>query len=70
MKILHTAFGETREVSVDIYQNGTKIEATEYDQVLWVEREEDWYALISPKLRKQKVAVVIAQKWRDSENNL
>lgn len=62
--ILYTAFGKTRSVPVELY-NMTPDD--EPDQVLWVERSEDYYALMSPRLRNKKVAIVTRDAWLRSE---
>jgi hypothetical protein len=58
--IVATFFGETKEVLATIYNAHLpgKIE-----KVLWVERPEDNYALISPQLRNKKVAAVTRDHW-------
>ena len=44
----YTAFGKTKQVPIVVYRNN-KIEKDVcfWDDELWIERSEDWYALMS-----------------------
>lgn len=67
MKINYTMFGETRLVSVSKLHNMK--EGDQHDEVLWVERDEDYYALLSPQLRDKKVVVITRHEWLNSEGS-
>lgn len=57
-------WGETKILSVVIYGfHGIVSGETTWDEELWVERAEDWYALQSPQLRNKKVRVVTREEW-------
>lgn len=55
-----TFFGKTRKVFTTIH-NAQLPGDTEH--VLWVERPEDEYALLSPQYKGKKVAVVRREHW-------
>lgn len=63
-RIEYTAFGKTRVVLVELH-NMTEDE--EHETILWVERGEDYYALLSPQLKDKKVAVVTRDAWLKAE---
>ena len=60
MIIEYNAFGKTRKVRATPH-NMTPIEV--HEEVLWVERGEDMYALSSPQLKGKKVAIVKREDW-------
>lgn len=64
MKIKCTFFGKTRLVVATPHN---MVQDEEPDEVLWVERSEDWYALLSPQLKDKKVAVVERDNWLKGE---
>lgn len=63
--VMYTAFGKTKQVTVTEFHNMTKDEVP--DELLWVERSEDYYALLSPRLKDKKVAVVTRSAWLDGK---
>lgn len=65
MKAPYTSpWGETKIVPVVIHGfHGIISGETTWDEELWVERDEDWYALQSPQLRNKKVRVVTREEW-------
>lgn len=66
--VVLSKFGQTRQVKARMFLNNKEIEATgKYDEVLWVERSEDWYALQSPQLRQKLVAVVTRDDWLNAD---
>lgn len=67
MKAPYTIFNETRMIEVVVYENGKKTDLTTWDEELWVERGEDWYALMSPQLRNKKVRIVDRELWLRSK---
>lgn len=60
VKIKYTAFGSTRLVDVVEWHN---CDPGFHETTLWVERGEDYYALLSPQLRDKKVAVISRENW-------
>lgn len=54
--INYTEFGETRRVLA--HKHNMRDDETEYDEVLWVERHEDYYALSSSQLKNKRVVIV------------
>lgn len=66
--IVLSEFGQTRRVRVRLFLNNKEIEAIgRYDEVLWIERDEDWYALQSPQLRQKIIAVVTRDDWLEAD---
>ena len=64
MKAPHTEFGETRILPVVVYLNNRQLkEVFEWDEELWVERPEDWYALMSEGLKYKRVRVIERNEW-------
>ena len=64
MKISYTAFGKTKQVEAKFHNMEP---SHEYDAVLWVERGEDYYALMSPQLKDKRVAIVTRDNWLAAE---
>ncbi len=64
MKISYTAFGKTKQVEAEFHNMEP---SHEYDEVLWIAREEDYYALLSPQLRDKRVAIITRSNWLDAE---
>ena len=63
--IEYTAFGKTRLVKAEPYN----MEPTElHEEVLWVERGEEMYALGSPQLKGKRVAIVHRKDWLEAED--
>jgi hypothetical protein len=68
MKAPYKAFGQTRLVEVEVHTNADgKIEATEWDDELWIERGEDWYAMMSSQLRNKRVRIICREEWLKSK---
>lgn len=68
MKAPCTRFGQTRVVDVNVYLNSKQLkEVFEWDEELWVERPEDWYALMSEGLKYKRVRVIERNKWMEGE---
>jgi len=63
MNAPHTEFGKTKLCPVVVYQNGNKINSDEWDDTLWIERGEDWYAFSSPDLKNKRVRVIEREIW-------
>ena len=64
MKIKHTAFGKTKLVTIE--KHNLK-EGEIPDKILWVERGEDYYALMSREYKDKKVAIVTRNNWLMAE---
>jgi hypothetical protein len=60
----YTSFGKTKNIPVKVWYNG-KIDPTltEWDETLWIERGEDWYALSSSGLRDKRVRIIERDLW-------
>lgn len=56
----YTAFGKTKRVRAELHNMAPDEEPDEY---LWVERPEDYYALMSSKLKNKKVAIINRNEW-------
>ena len=63
VKAPYTIFNETKMVEVEVYKNGYKTEDTTWEEELWVERGEDWYALGSSQLKNKRVRVIRREEW-------
>ena len=67
MKITATFFNKTKVVRAEPYN---MLETETPDKILWVEREEDMYALMSPQYKNKKVAIIHRSDWlRAKEEN-
>lgn len=63
-----TIFNETRNVPLVVYYKGKhEPNLEEWDADLWIERSEDWYALMSANLRDKKVRIIERHKWLRGE---
>lgn len=60
MKVKATFFGETKIVRAEAYNMG---EDETPEEILWVERGEDLYALGSKYMQNKKVAIVRRDDW-------
>lgn len=60
----YTIFNQTKNIPVKVWYNG-KIDPslTEWDEELWVERGEDWYALSSSSLKNKRVRIIERDIW-------
>ena len=64
MKTVVKMFGESRLCKAEVYDGDKGLCSSEsWDELLWVERGEDMYALLSPQLRNKKVLVVKREDW-------
>lgn len=59
--INYTMFGETRRVLA--LKHNMRDDEIVYDEVLWVERPEDFYALSSQQLKNKRVVIVTRDDW-------
>jgi hypothetical protein len=59
----YTAFSKTRRVPLELYH---MTEYEEPEELLWVERGEDYYALLSPQLKTKRVGVVTRRAWMEA----
>lgn len=67
MIIKATFFGKTLQVKTSQLHNMKDGDTP--DEILWIERPEDYYALMSPGLKDKKVACVERQDWLDATMN-
>jgi hypothetical protein len=67
MKAPYTIFGKTKNVPVVVWQGNKPTELTEWDEELWVERGEDWYALMSRELVHKRVRIIERSAWLASK---
>lgn len=58
--IIYTIFGKTKKVKIEKHNIEN---SNEYDEVLWVERSEDYYALLGSKFKNKRVAIVTRENW-------
>lgn len=63
----YTIFNETRLVPLKVYVGGKESNITEWDEDLWVECGEDWYALLSPQLKHKRVRIIEREQWLRGE---
>jgi hypothetical protein len=63
MKTEYTIYGRTTTVPLVVYLQNKKIDSDCWDETLWIERGEDWYALMSDKLKNIKVRVIERDIW-------
>lgn len=62
-----TRFGQTRDCPVTVYVDGQLVDAADgWDAVVWVESDEDWYALSSTPYEGKRVRVVTRPDWLGS----
>ena len=70
MKIKYTMFGQTKMVEAKIILNEKRVDnkgVTKWDEVLWVERGEDEYALMSSDWKNKRILVVDRNDWLRGE---
>lgn len=62
-----TMFGKTRMCLGYIIHNTDSSSPPqvddEYDKMLWIERGEDWYALMSRSMRDKRVLIIQREDW-------
>lgn len=63
----YSAFGSTRRLPLVVMVNGEKVNSTDFEKTLWIERGEDWYAFMSTGFRDKKVRVIEREKWLQGE---
>ena len=54
-------FGKRKTLPVLIYYEGSFIESDDWDEELWIERSEDWYAL--DYYKDKKVRIIKREDW-------
>lgn len=59
----HTEFGKTKNVKVIVYLNNKIIESKEWDEVLWIERPEEMYGLMSDIYKDKRIRVIKREEW-------
>jgi len=63
MNTEYSIFGRTATVPLVVYLQNKKIDSDSWDETLWIERGEDWYALMSSGLKNKKVRVIQRDIW-------
>lgn len=63
MKAPYTIFNETKMIKVEVYVNGNKTDDLIWDDTLWIERGEDWYAMMSSQLKNKRIRVIKREDW-------
>ena len=66
MNAKYSAFGKTVSLPVVVYYKDQVVDSDTWDETLWIERQEDWYALLSPQLKNKFVRVVKAEDFRSA----
>lgn len=64
MRAPYEMFGQTRNVEVEVYRNGRRIEGDDYEESVWIERSEDWYGFQAPSMKDKRIRVITPQLWR------
>lgn len=64
-KAPYTIFGKTKLIPVVTYTNGIKDDPPKesWDEDLWVERGEDWYALANAKYKRKTIRIIERDAW-------
>lgn len=64
-KAQYTNFGKTVVLPIEVWLNNKKLSiATEWDTTLYIDRPEDWYALMSDSLKYKRVRVVKSEDFK------
>jgi long-subunit acyl-CoA synthetase (AMP-forming) len=65
MKVPYTIFDETKDIELVTYTNGKEDSPpkTTWDDELWIERGEDWYALEYYRRKGKTVRVITREDW-------
>lgn len=67
MNAPYTIFGKTKMIPVKVYLNNKEIESDTWDEEWWIEREEDWYGLMSSNTKDKKVRIIERDIWIKTE---
>lgn len=60
----YTIFNQTKQVPIKVWYNGRIDDTIDvWDEELWIERGEDWYALGSSGLRNKRVRIIERSVW-------
>ena len=59
----YTIFGKTKKVKSEVHYKGKPINSDTWEETLWTERPEDFYALLSPQLKNKKTRVIRREDW-------
>jgi len=65
-KVPYTAFGKTKMVPLKVYVDGKPSEQNWFQNSLWIERGEDWYALANKSMHVPTLVVERAD-WLEAE---
>jgi len=56
-------FNKTKLIKTVVIYEGRYIDSEKYDNTLWIERPEDWYALKSEYLKSKRIRIVTRNNW-------
>lgn len=62
--VIYEKFGKESRVPLNVYLDGKRIESDWWDTDIWIERPEEWYALISPSFEGKRILVVEGDMFR------
>lgn len=63
----YTTFGKTKLVPLKIVLGKYASPGEGYEDTLWVERGEDWYAMLSPQYNNKRVRIIERDVWLRSK---
>lgn len=64
MKAYYEMFGKKKLLPVIVYLGGHQVDPEDgWEETLWIERNEDWYALMSQTLKAKRVRIMTKQEW-------
>lgn len=64
MKVYYEMFGKKKLLPVIVYFSGHQVDPEDgWEETLWIERNEDWYALMSPTLKAKRVRIMTKEEW-------
>ena len=64
----YTVFGKTKNVPVVLRKNNQIVHPfVQWDETLWVERQEDLYVLMAPNYKDKIVRIIERELWLQSE---
>jgi len=64
VKAPYTMFGITKMLPVVVHNSQGELPGElSWQEELWVERNEDWYAMHSPQLFNKKVRIITREMW-------
>ena len=65
---MYSAFGKVKNIPVVLFKNNQIVQKNvQWDETLWIERDEDYYALMSDTYKNKIVRIVTRESWFQSE---